>query len=268
MRNNEENHDVTNRLVALSELKDYKVASDSTNVLGWKVAGADGDIFGTVKDLIVDPQSLRVRYLNVLADRRFFQTNDDQYLLIPIGAAALDKKGKRIFVSFIDSHSISSYPLYGGGPISEEYEYAIRDTFQQSQNHTLPGAAASGRSEFDEAAMQSTSSTNRRISDDFYNHDNFNENRFYFSNWQDDQYDTANERYGSVNDRHDTANDRHNTVNDSNVVATETNAYDEDGKTSTVEDSIATIERLEQLRKRGSITDEEFTVLKKRALDI
>ncbi|GAB3533754.1 hypothetical protein GCM10027443_19730 [Pontibacter brevis] len=253
MRNNDVNHDVTNRLVALSELKDYKVASDSTDVLGWKVAGADGDIFGIVKDLIVDPQSLRVRYLNVVADRKFFNTNDDQFLLIPIGAAALDKRGKKIFVSYIDSHSISRYPLYSGGVITEDYEYAVRDTFQHSQNQSLTGTSEQRRSEFEEAAMQQTS-TNRRISDDFYNHDNFNENRFYSSNWQDDRYDT---------------------VNDSNVVATDTNVYDddvrtsaEDGTPSTVEDSIATIERLEQLRKRGSITDEEFTVLKKRALDI
>ena len=88
-------NDMNDRLIALSSLKDYKVASDSTNVLGWKVAGADGDSFGIVKDLIVDPQSLRVRYLNVVADRNLFNTNDDPYLLIPIGAAALDKKGKR-----------------------------------------------------------------------------------------------------------------------------------------------------------------------------
>jgi photosynthetic reaction center H subunit len=34
-----------------------------------------------------------------------------------------------------------------------------------------------------------------------------------------------------------------------------------------VEDSISTIERLEELRDRGSITEEEFILMKKRALD-
>lgn len=248
MRNNDINQDMTDRLIPLSSLKDYAVASDSTNVLGWKVAGADGDIFGVVKDLIVDPQTLRVRYLSVVADRKFFNANDDQYLLIPIGAAALDKRGKKIFVSYIDAHSVSSYPVYGGGAISEEYEYSVRDTFQRSQHATMPdnNTNTNLKNEFEEATTQQPDNS-RRISDDFYNHDSYNENRFYSSSWQDDRTET---------------------VDDSRQTATETTVYNEEGSSKTVEDSIATIERLEQLRKRGSITDEEYTLLKKRALDI
>ncbi|RDV14238.1 hypothetical protein DXT99_15720 [Pontibacter diazotrophicus] len=246
MRNNDISQDMTDRLMPLSSLKDYQVASDSTDVLGWKVAGADGDMFGVVKDLIVDPQTLRVRYLSVVADRKFFNTKDDQYLLIPIGAAALDKRGKKIFVSYIDTRSVSSYPVYGGDSISEDYEYAVRDTFQKSQHDTLPDTNTNRRSEFEEAAIQQPV-TSRRISDDFYNDDNYNENRFYSSSWQEDRADN---------------------VDDTRHVATETNVYSEDGTSKTVEDSIATIERMEQLRKRGSITDDEYTLLKKRALDI
>lgn len=248
MRNNDVNQDINDRLIPLSNLKDYKVASDSTDVLGWRVAGADGDVFGIVKDLIVDPQTLKVRYLYVVADRKFFNANSDAYLLIPIGAAALDKKGKRIFVSYVDSNSISRYPIYGGGPITEDYEYAVRDRFQQSHNETLTGTTDNRRSEFEEAAIKQPSD-NRRITDDFYNNDTYNENRFYNSSWQEDRTETV------VDDS------RHYTT-------TETNTFDEEGGSKTVEDSIATIERLEQLRKRGSITDEEYTVLKKRALDI
>lgn len=247
MRNNDVNQDINDRLIPLSNLKDYKVASDSTDVLGWRVAGADGDVFGIVKDLIVDPQTLKVRYLYVVADRKFFNANSDAYLLIPIGAAALDKKGKRIFVSYVDSTSISRYPIYGGGPITEDYEYAVRDRFQQSHNETLTGTTDNRRTEFEEAAMQQPSD-NRRITDDFYNNDTFNENRFYNSNWQEDRTETV--------------------ADDSKHYTTDTGVFDSEGGSKTVEDSIATIERLEQLRKRGSITDEEYTVLKKRALDI
>lgn len=247
MKNNDVNQDISDRLIPLSSLKDYKVASDSTDVVGWKVAGADGDSFGIVKDLIVDPQTLKVRYLYVVADRKFFNTSNDPYLLLPIGAAALDKKGKRIFVSYIDSNSIARYPVYGGGPITEEYEYAVRDTFHQSQTSTISGTSETTRREFDEAATVQQPTSSRRISDDFYNHENYNENRFFSSNWPEEHSDN---------------------VEDSRHFQTESTVYDEDGKTNTVEDSIATIERLEQLRKRGSITDEEYTVLKKRALDL
>jgi hypothetical protein len=35
-----------------------------------------------------------------------------------------------------------------------------------------------------------------------------------------------------------------------------------------VEEAIATIERLENLRERGSLTEDEFLLLKKRALNL
>lgn len=251
MRNNNDNHDMTDRLIPLSSLKDYKVASDSTDVLGWRVAGADGDNFGVVKDLVVDPQTLKVRYLYVVADRKFFDTSNDPYLLIPIGAAALDKKGKKVFVSYVDSNSVSRYPVYGGGPITEDYEYAVRDMFQQSQNKAMTNTQ-DYRNEFEESVTQQQSS-NRHISDDFYNHDNYNENRFFSSNWQEERTDVVDDSRHVDTDPH---------------VHTDTNVYAEGEKSKTVEDSIATIERLEQLRKRGSITDEEYTVLKKRALNL
>jgi photosynthetic reaction center H subunit len=110
------NNDLSNeRLVPLSELKDYQVAKDNTNVIGWRVVGADGEKIGDVKDLIVDMSAMKVRYLSVLGDHRFFDRDRDTYILIPIGVAALDRKGKNIFMSSVDSSSISRYPAYPGG---------------------------------------------------------------------------------------------------------------------------------------------------------
>ena len=264
MKTDEIRYEGTERLVPLSDLKDYKIAKDSTDILGWRVVGADGETLGVVKDLIVDPQAMRVRYVSAVADRKFFNSGDDHYLLIPIGAAALDKKGKNVFVSFIDSDSISRFPMYTGGTITEDYEYEVRETMLRSHQDAVPDTATQRRSDFEETLQQPT--TTRRISDDFYNHENYNENRFYSSSWQDDRRnDTRYTR--DMDDTRDTNYSRDADDTDS-TNRLSTDIYDEDGNPKTVEDSIATIERLEQLRKRGSITDEEFTVLKKRALDI
>lgn len=228
------------RLVALSELKDYEVAKNNTDVTGWRVVGADGEKLGDVKDLIVDMDAMKVRYLSVLGDNRFFNRDRDTYMLIPIGAAALDRKGKNIFVASVDANTISRYPAYGGGPITPDYEYAVRDNFRRA-HHEAFGDKTEYKSEFDDA-LQRDATTTRRINQDFYNDESFNEDRFY----------TATE---PVYDR------------DASVQRTTDSLETRDHRTKPVEDSIATIERLENLRKRGSITEEEFNLLKRRALE-
>ncbi|MFD2515189.1 PRC-barrel domain-containing protein [Pontibacter locisalis] len=234
------------RLAPLSSLKDYKVAKDNTDVLGWRVVGADGESLGMVKDLMVDMKAMKARYLSVVADNRFFNTSIDQYLLIPIGAAALDKKGKKVFVSAIDSKSISRYPVYPGGPIPEDYEYAVRDNFLQSQRDSLDTNSGNYNDDFDDSVSRQPVKSEP---DTFYDNDTYNEERFYTS-------DT------------DVHRDREYHNKDYDTDDTSTDFQNESKKPKNVEDSIATIERLEQLRERGSITEEEFILLKKRALDL
>jgi len=255
MRNDEVRNDGTDRLVPLSNLKDFKVAKDNPDVRGWRIVGADGESLGMVKDLIVDPQEMKARYLSVVADRKFFNTDDDPYMLVPIGAAALDKKGRKIFVSHIDSKTIGNYPVYPGGPIPEDYEYSVREAFNHSHNQNLMGNPTSNPSENQKVNVPPPT-TPRRISNDFYENDHYNENQFYGSNRTVEQPDTTTTYVA-----HDTT-----TAPTTQRPLTDTSNHDSTPKN--VEDSIATIERLEQLRAKGSLTDEEFNTLKKRALDI
>ncbi|MBJ6118230.1 PRC-barrel domain-containing protein [Pontibacter sp. BT310] len=245
MNDNELRND---RLIALSAMKDYKVAKDNPDVLGWRVVGADGESLGIVRDLIVDPKVMKAHYLSVVADRKFFKTDSDQHLLVPIGAAALDKKGRKVFLSAIDSNSIGRYPVYQGGPITEDYEYAVRDTYQRSQRDVLHDDPNRYKEEFDEALNRSEEPT-QEIREDFYNTDTYNEDRFYTSDqevYRDRTYPTY------VTDQTSTTIDTPQEVRNP----------------QSVEDSIATIERLEMLRERGALTSEEFITLKKRALDL
>ncbi|AKD05040.1 PRC-barrel domain-containing protein [Pontibacter korlensis] len=249
------------RLVPLSAMDDYKVAKDNPDVVGWRVVGADGDTLGVVRDLIVDPRVMKVRYLSVVADRRFFNTDADQHMLVPIGLAALDKSSKKVFVTSIDSRTIVNYPIYPGGPITEDYEHAVRDTIHQSQREALHGTADDHKAEFDEALRHQHSdrlhtdhqhAEPRRVTNDFYDNSTFDENRFYTSDQQ------------AHRDILHSSSDRDRT--DRTTAATD--LHQEDIKSKSVEESIATIERLELLREKGSITEEEFMLLKKRALNL
>lgn len=234
-----------NRLAALSDLKDYKIAKDNPDVIGWRVVGSDGESLGIVKDLIVDLNALKARYLSVVANRRFFKKDKDQYLLIPIGTAALDKKGKNVFVSSIDSNTIKDYPVYPGGPIPDDYEYEVRENFSRTQRDTYAEATGDYRQELDETLRDRN---RHHVDSNFYNHDAYNEDQFYTSDREVRRHDPDTRPDYSSYSADDLRSDER--------------------KPQTVEDSIATIERLEDLRHRGSITEEEFRVLKKRALDI
>ncbi len=247
-----ENNDYRNeRLVPLSDLKDYQVAKDNTNVMGWRVVGADGEKVGDVKDLIVDMDAMKVRYLSVLGERRFFDPDRDTYFLVPIGAAALDRKGKNVFLSSVDSHTVARYPVYPGGPITSDYEYAVRDNFRRAHRDTIEGKEEY-REEFDEALHRPDDGT-RRVDPTFYNDSSFDADRFYTSDVDTaDRVRTGPARVAPEPVRRDGDHSDHKTRTSGS---------------KPVEDSIATIERLEELRSRGSITEEEFILLKKRALD-
>ena len=282
MKNNDLQQDGSDRLVALGDLKDYKVAKDNPDVAGWRVIGANGETLGVVKDLIVDLQAMKTRYLSVVADRKFFNNNDDQYLLIPIGAAALDKKGRNVFVSHLDANSITNYPVYPGGPIREDYEYAVREHFVQNNHFATPGPAASPTNttytDSNVSAVQQPpvvqaqpvipdQPVNRRsIGNDFYDNNHYNENQFYSDNRDTDRNSTV--IYTSSQDT--TRNDQGNFSRPDTPVFTDSTANNNPtaGTSKSVEESIATIERLEQMRERGSITNEEFQVLKKKALNL
>lgn len=282
MKNDNIRREGQERLIPLHDLKDFKVAKEDPDARGWKVIGADGERFGKVKDLIVDPQQMKARYLDVEVDRRLFNEEYDRHLLVPIGAATLDKEDDKVFVPFIDRNSIASYPVYLGGMITEDYEYAVREAIlspndrKQSGSDSSPGVSSSNAS-----AQRSTSS--QPISNEFYEHDHFNESKFY-RNRQDEEEDHSHfvrdqeqnrdidpdrnlnrdrENEGSIFDDRDHFRDQRAAGSSSQSSGSATPESRKD-----VEESISTIERLEQLRERGSITEEEFTALKKRALDL
>jgi hypothetical protein len=58
----------SSHLTPLRRLHSYRVAGGDPDVRGWLVLGADGRKIGEVDDLLVDTESLRVRYLDVTLD--------------------------------------------------------------------------------------------------------------------------------------------------------------------------------------------------------
>ncbi len=142
----------TRGTVPLSDLDDYKVADGAPDVRGWDVATRDGREIGTVKELLVDPSQMRVRYLCVELGTELSSGRDDRRVLIPVGSAQLDDDDDVVFVNGMDATTLAGLPRYGGGALDRSYERDLR--------------AHSGR-------------TSKTEDSDFYGGDDFDEDRFY-----------------------------------------------------------------------------------------
>src|SRR5919201_3039830 len=98
-------------LVLLSDAKDLKVAEGNPDVRGWDVLAADGTEVGEVKDLLVDPGAMKVRYLVVELDKEVAGT-DDRRVLIPVGAARLDDDDDKVLLQGMALQALAGLPPY------------------------------------------------------------------------------------------------------------------------------------------------------------
>jgi len=101
-------------LYRLDELSDYKVASNYSDVRGWKIVDADNRTIGKVDNLWVNKDMQRVVYLDVNVDKaliedgkrevhdtianengkEFMYRDGDSHLIIPIGSVTINKDTK------------------------------------------------------------------------------------------------------------------------------------------------------------------------------
>lgn len=144
-------------LFKLTELDDYKVASGDPDVRGWSILDRDRNEFGRIDELIVDPERERVRYLDVVPNTQRSVDEGDQHMLIPVGAARIDDDGNKVIVDEIDQERLRSYPMHRGDYISRDIENQVVEKFNR------PGGA----------------NPNRTDAGDFYEHELYDENRFY-----------------------------------------------------------------------------------------
>lgn len=115
----------TSTLRRLRDLTDFEVADDNPDVRGWTVRGNDGQALGTVFELIVEPEAMKVRYLDVELDSRFHINEHKNHILLPIGAASLDEDGDNVFVPALNAETVLNYPPYIEIQITRDYENAM-----------------------------------------------------------------------------------------------------------------------------------------------
>lgn len=119
------------KLFRLKDLKEYKVAKDEPDIRGWEVTGEDQSVLGVVHELIIDPELMKVRYLQVKLDKDLSVSKGDRYVLIPIGRAHLRRDERTVAVRSLNRSNVRFYPVYRGEAITRDYEYGLREALRE-----------------------------------------------------------------------------------------------------------------------------------------
>jgi photosynthetic reaction center H subunit len=115
----------------LRDLPTFEMATGDPDPRGWAVRGGDGQVFGTVIELLVDPESQRVLYLNVELERGLPGVptpapHAETQILLPLAVANLDIEGSSVFVTALRRDTISSYPPFVDFILPTDFESAMQ----------------------------------------------------------------------------------------------------------------------------------------------
>lgn len=119
-------------LYRLDELPDYKIASDYSDVRGWKIVDADNRTIGKIDNLWVNKDMQRVVYLDVNVDKsliedsrneihdaiandngkEFVYKDGDSHIIIPIGSVNINKDTKIVMANNIDYNTFRRTSRY------------------------------------------------------------------------------------------------------------------------------------------------------------
>ena len=116
------------RLAPLSSLKDFQVADGYRDIRGWKVLAADENEVGKVHELLIDMDSMRVRYVDVRLHSTLAAADGDRDVLIPMGTMRVDENAEAVVVP-LTVDRVSLLPAYDHVHLMRAHEAEIRRHF-------------------------------------------------------------------------------------------------------------------------------------------
>lgn len=125
------------RLTTLGGLRDYRVADGSPDIRRWEVFAADSRRIGVVRELIVDTDAMKARYMVVSLDEGLPGDAHARDALVPLGRARLDDAIDRVYVDDVVAATAHTLPRYAS-PLTPEREaslFGTRDRGSQEDEH-------------------------------------------------------------------------------------------------------------------------------------
>jgi photosynthetic reaction center H subunit len=115
----------------MRDLPAFEMATGDPDPRGWAVRGRDGQVFGTVRELLVDPEAQLVRYLDVQLEDGLPGVprpapHTETRILLPLAAVNLDAEGSSVFVTALSRDTVSTYPPFVDFILPTEFEEAMQ----------------------------------------------------------------------------------------------------------------------------------------------
>lgn len=148
----------------LQELRgsDYEIAKGQPDIRGWEVRDNNGHLMGKVSELIFDSRAQKVRYMVInVADSKELQL-EKRTVLVPIGMAVLEHQDDDVILPSVTPFQLRALPRYSKEDLGTKTERAISQVFGRTDNQ-------GGPAQTDDA----------ELTEDFYNHDHFNEQHMH-----------------------------------------------------------------------------------------
>lgn len=118
----------SDELQLLSEARDYQIAADQPNVVGFTLLDGQGEDAGVVEDLVIDTQALNARYLLVrTATAR---------LLIPVGYVEIERSTVRM--PGLHGPDLAALPHFDGMPLSRRTEQELLQSIEHALDARNP----------------------------------------------------------------------------------------------------------------------------------
>lgn len=140
---------------------DFEIADGQPDIKGWDVKNERGEVIGDIHELLFNLKTQQVRYLVVDTDANDLKL-EARKVLIPVGVVELHEDDDYVVVPQIEVSHIFGLPTYEKETFTPEHEQHIRTVFSSL------GAAGMGM-----GAIGS------HPTEDFYEHEQFNQNRIY-----------------------------------------------------------------------------------------
>lgn len=117
------------RIVPLSEARDFRLAKGAPNPRGWTVFAGDNERVGVVKEMLVDPVAMKIRFVSVDLADDLFNLHEDRHVLVPMETVELRERGEDAWIMGATARQVAALPAYTGGAVDRWMERAVLHAF-------------------------------------------------------------------------------------------------------------------------------------------
>ncbi len=122
------------RIVPLREAREFRLPKGAPNPKGWEVFASDNERVGKVEGLLVDPRTMKVRYLDVDLSDDLFGLKEDRHVVVPMEAVELRERGADVWIHGRTAREVAELPAYTGGALDPLVEARVQDAFREQMD--------------------------------------------------------------------------------------------------------------------------------------